>query len=375
LNALFHDFFSKVLLGDSDDEDDSANSKHNNKKVDMKMRALKNVELYMNTTLSKKYLDFFSNKKEYALCEDLIQRYKVAFCKRLKKNTWLHKDTIEKIIKKMDNMNIVIGYKNKWEPDPDPHDIMFSPIDAWENYVLFHQWSIKRDIKNTDKKVLAKDVWLRIEDQNVYDVNAYYNVVENELVLPNAILQPPFVDSRKNMSYNIAHIGTTIGHEIMHGYDDDGFNYDENGRYIETGWWTNEDTKKYKEKQQDILRQYEKAAKQDNVLLRKGNIDLGENIADIGGFLLSEDVLIQYLNEQNIYGKEQNKYLIEFYAHYAKQWRSTQNINSLNQYVNLDVHSFNKYRVNCVLAQSTIFRSIYNIQKGDKMYYDANPMW
>ena len=371
LHMLFNNFFNNVLLELDDDDDDDVES---TSKINMKLRAIKHVELYMNTTISKKYLEFFSNHKVYLFCENLVKRYQNAFRERLQKNNWLHKETIQKILKKIHNMTIVIGHKKKWESDPETNEVPFSPVDAWENYQMFHQWSIKRDIENTDKKVLAKDVWLRIEDQNVYDVNAYYNVIENELVLPNAILQVPFVDLKKNMAYNIARIGTTIGHEIIHGYDDDGFNYDEHGCYVETGWWKETDIRIYKEKQQQILKQYQTAAKRDNISL-KGKINLGENIADIGGFLLSEDVLVQYLNEQNICGDAQKKYLIDFYTHYAKQWRSTQNVKTYDKYVNLDVHSFNKYRVNCVLAQSEKFRNIFNVNQDDNMFYNGETIW
>jgi predicted metalloendopeptidase len=356
---IYVDFFNKV---------DKMPSK---KTIDLKKIALLNVENYMNTHISKKYIELFKNEKEIAYTQKLISRFTHAFKKRLHENKWLHEDTKKRSLKKLDNMTIVVGYKEKWEPDPD---LDYSSVDAWGNYISFNKWSTNRDINLVGKKNNSKNVWIPMEDQNVYDINAYYNSLENELIFPNAILQPPFVDVEKDMAYNLASIGTSIGHEMIHAFDDDGYYYDENGIYIPGGWWHENDTNAYEKKQKLIVTLYEDSAKLDNLKV-DGKLTLTENIADIGGFLLTEDVLINYLNEKNIYGARQDKYLKEFYIGYARNWRSNQNIKFFRKKLNEDEHSYSKYRVNCVLSNSKNFQRVFNINPGDKMYFEMEEIW
>jgi len=268
-------------------------------------------------------------------------------------------------------MVIITGYKELWEPDPD---INFSSTDAWENYTLFNVWSIERDVKLVGKHMKSKKIWLQMEDQNVYDVNAYYNSLENELVFPNAILQPPFVNIERDFAYNLSSIGTTIGHEMIHAFDDDGYYYDENGVYIKNTWWHENDKKEYELKQKKIIKQYEDAAKLDNLKI-DGSLTLSENIADIGGLMLAEDVLIEYLNEKEIYGSAQDKYLKEFYVNYATNWRSNKSIKLFKKSLTQNEHSYSKYRVNCVLSNSKNFQRVFNIDIGDEMYFEPEEIW
>jgi predicted metalloendopeptidase len=350
---------------------DKVNKSPRKKAIDLKKIALLNVENFMNTCISKKYIELYKNEKEIEYTQKLIERFKRAFKNRLQENKWLHQDTKNRSLKKLDNMTIIVGYKEHWEPDPD---LDYSSIDSWGNYILFNEWSTNRDINLVGKKIKSKNVWIQMEDQNVYDINAYYNSLENELIFPNAILQPPFVDTEKDLAYNLASIGTSIGHEMIHAFDDDGYYYDENGIYIPGGWWHENDAKVYEEKQKKIIKLYEESGKLDNLKV-DGKLTLTENIADIGGFLLTEDVLINYLNEKGIYGERQDKYLKEFYINYARNWRSNQNIQFFRKKLNEDEHSYSKYRVNCVLSNSKNFQRVFNINSGDKMYFDMEEIW
>jgi predicted metalloendopeptidase len=356
---VYIDFFNKV------------NKIPSKKTTDLKKIALLNVENYMNTHISKKYIELFKNEKEIEYTKKLISQFRDAFKKRLDENNWLHQDTKLRSLKKLDNMTIVVGFKESWEPDPD---LDYSSVDAWGNYILFNKWSTNRDINLVGTKIASKKVWIPMEDQNVYDINAYYNSLENELIFPNAILQPPFVDVEKDMAYNLASIGTSIGHEMIHAFDDDGYYYDENGIYIPGGWWHKNDTSAYERKQKIIIKLYEDSAKLDNLKV-DGKLTLTENIADIGGFLLTEDVLINYLNEKGIYGARQDKYLKEFYISYAKNWRSNQNIKFFRKKLNEDEHSYSKYRVNCVLSNSKNFQRVFNVNPGNRMYFEIEEIW
>jgi predicted metalloendopeptidase len=355
----FSNFFNKVYETPSQ------------KTIDMKKIALLNVETYMNATISKKYIELFKNEKEIVYTKNLVERYKRVFKKRLGENPWLHSDTKKKSSKKLENMIIITGCKEQWENDPN---IIYSSTDPWENYMLFTRWSLTRDIESIGKRMPSKNVWIQTEDQNVYDVNAYYNSLENELVFPNAILQPPFVDVDKDFIYNLASIGATIGHEMIHAFDDDGYYYDENGIYVKDGWWNENDKKEYELKQQKIINLYETAAKADKLKI-DGGLTLSENIADLGGFLLTEEVLVDYLNEKEIYGDRQDKYLKELYIHYAVNWRSSQSIKVFKRSLQDNAHSYAKYRVNCALSNSKNFQRIFNVKQRDKMYFIPEEIW
>ena len=161
---------------------------------------------------------------------------------------------------------------------------------------------------------------------------------------------------------------------MIHAFDDDGYYYDENGIYIPNGWWHKNDTSTYERKQKIIIKLYEDSAKLDNLKV-DGKLTLTENIADIGGFLLTEDVLINYLNEKGIYGARQDKYLKEFYISYARNWRSNQNIKFFRKKLNEDEHSYSKYRVNCVLSNSKNFQRVFNINPGNGMYFEIEEIW
>lgn len=350
---------------------DKVNEKTHLKIPDMKKVALANVETYMNSHISKKYIELFKNEREIDYTKKLVDRFKKVLARRLLENTWLHSNTKNRSIKKLENMIVVVGCKDEWEPDPE---FEYSSTDGWENYSLFNKWSINRDVRSIGKHIKSKNVWIKLEDQNVYDVNAYYNSLENELVLPNAILQPPFVDVEKDFAYNVASIGATIGHEMLHAFDDDGYYYDENGVYIKNTWWNENDKKMYEIKQQKIVTQYEAAAKLDKLNI-DGSLTLSENIADVGGFLLAEAVLIEYLNEKDIYGEQQDKYLKDFYLNYAKNWRSSTSIKLFKKSLSENEHSYAKYRVNCVLSNSKNFQRIFDIKPHDKMYFEPEEIW
>lgn len=235
------------------------------------------------------------------------------------RSTWLSSNTIKHVLQKLDKINIVIGTKSTWDPDPDCD---FTNVDSYGNYHKYTQWLTEQKLKKyfnhdkTDMLEKYKNKWDRNNGLNTFSVNAYFSFDKNELFIPNAILQPPYIDVNKSMIYNYANIGTLIGHELMHAFDDQGYKYDENGNFAGSGWWSPEDVKKYKEKQDKIIHFYENVAKKDHIIV-SANISIGENLADIGGFLIAEEALVDHLVENKIYGEKQNIHLMEFYKYYA----------------------------------------------------------
>jgi len=310
----------------------------------------------MNTTLNKKYLNEYRNGKEILFVQKIAVDLARVLRERFRRNTWLSLTTINHAITKLQKMVIVIGNKDVWMPDPECD---FSEDDSFANYMKYMNWILSSSLHNLQHKgVPSIRTWLRGVDQNVFDVNAFYNNNKNELIVPNAILQPPFVDIHKSMAYNYANIGTLLGHEMMHAFDDDGCKYDERGYH--RNWMKSSESLLYKKKQDEIKRMYEDAAENDHETIRS-NMTLGENIADIGGFLIAEQAFIEYLLSQKINDTvRQLGHLKLFYRFYAEKWKSIIKPQIMHQLYQYDIHSLAKYRVNCVLAMSSKFNEIYS---------------
>jgi putative endopeptidase len=264
-----------------------------------------------------------------------------------------------------------VGYREKWLDDPD---CTFFEYDAFGNNVKFANWFFDGYKKQLEHLTPSTDYWLNHDEMNIFTVNAFYNNVKNEFILPNAILQKPFLDLDKNISYNLAFIGFIIAHEMVHGFDTEGSLFDETGTL--NYWWTNKDKANYKLLQDDVVAHYEALALKDGVKL-DGTLTLNENIADISALNIVEDTLETYLIEQNIFGEEQTAYFKDLYVNYARQWRSKLNLIKQNDLLQYDPHSLAKYRVNCVLMRSKRFANIFNIGSKDGMYYadDLKEIW
>ena len=182
------------------------------------------------------------------------------------------------------------------------------------------------------------------------------------------------VDLSKDITYNLAHIGFAIAHEMIHAFDIDGSKFDHNGELH--FWWTDGDIHKYKKIQENVIEQYQNVAKQDGITI-DAQLTLNENIADISALHIVEDTLEEYLNQKQIYGAQQYKYFKKLYTYFAQQWRSLMTSDKEKTMLMIDEHSLARYRVNCVLMRSKRFQEIYNITRNDGMYYnlDMNTIW
>lgn len=347
------------------------NIQHHEEPKSLDMIAMHTISSVMNTTVSKKYLELYKNQQEIEFVRHLTNKIQEVLRSRLKNNTWLTQQTKEKALKKLDSMVFAIGYRNKFTEDPDCH---FDDYDDYHNNTKYLDWLLRKFKKEVNKKIPNNDYWLVNEEMNVFSVNAFYNNVENELILPNAFLQKPLVDLTKDITYNLAHIGFAIAHEMIHAFDVDGSNFDHNGEL--NYWWTNGDINNYKKIQKHIIRQYQEVAKKDGLHI-DATLTLSENIADISALHIIEDTLEDYLISQNIIGEQQNVHFRKLYKYFAQQWRSLMEENKEKNMVTIDEHSLAKYRVNCVLMRSTRFQNVYNITHKDGMYYslDINSIW
>ncbi len=265
-----------------------------------------------------------------------------------KKMTGCRKKPRQQRLKKLDAMKIHIGY-------PDKLDGMYALLKVDENKSLYeNNRSIQTVIeKNRFAKLdqtINRDEWRTPG----HTANANYQYLTNTMTFPAAALQAPFYDKNKSASWNYGGIGAVIGHEISHAFDTNGAKYDEVGNKV--NWWSEEDYKKFEEKAQAFVEQYNKA----EYIGRKvnGQRTVPENIADIGGL----NVALELAKQQP------DANLEDFYTSWATIWRHKA-LAEIDQYLLLvDPNPPSKIRVNAVVANSDDFYSTFGVKKGDKMY-------
>lgn len=360
-SKLYHYMVNELML----------NIQHDDTPKNIEIIAAHTISSVMNSTVSKKYLQLYKNDNEIKFTSELTKRIQNVFKGRLEKNTWLSSSTKTKALEKLEKMVFAIGYRDKFVEDPDCD---FDDIDDYHNNVKYLNWLLNKFKKEVNKKIPNNNYWLANEEMNVFNVNAFYNNVENELILPNALLQKPMVDLNKDITYNLAHIGFAIAHEMIHAFDIDGSIFNQDGELH--FWWTDGDIEKYKKIQQGVIEQYQKIAKQDGIYI-DAELTLNENIADISALHIIEDTLEEYLDKRQIFGTNQNKYYKKLYTYFAQQWRTLMTNDKEISMLMIDEHSLARYRVNGVLMRSKKFQEIYNITSNDGMYYslDMNTIW
>lgn len=286
---------------------------------------------------------------------NLISNLKKALAERIKSLTWMSEPTKEQALGKLAKMNVKVGYPDKW--------IDFSKVDiSRDSYTINSlkaaQFLVRRDLNKIGKPV-DRTEW----DMTPQTVNAYYNPNMNEIVFPAAILQPPFFNLDADDAVNYAGIGAVIGHEMTHGFDDQGRMYDKDGNLKD--WWTKEDAEKFKEHVQVLVNEYNSFIPFDSTHLN-GELTLGENIADFGGITVAYAAWqMAHPNNDKIDGFTPQQ---RFFLSFGQIWRQNIRPQELMKRVKEDVHSPAMFRVLGVLPNVPQFYEAFNVKTGDKMY-------
>ena len=257
--------------------------------------------------------------------------------------------TKKKALIKLKLMKYKVGYPNKIKN----YTKLKLSNNIFSQIILINKYLIKMNFNKLNKKPNT-DHW----SMGAHEINAYYNPIQNEMVFPAGILQPPFFNINKSDAYNYGTIGFTIGHEICHGFDDQGRSFDEKGNL--KNWWIRSDEKKYKNKIKLLQKQFDKITLEKNKI--NGSLTLGENIADLCGGIIAFDALKKTNKNLTLEDKK------EFFISYAKLWRQKIRSKELSNLIKSDVHSPGILRVNEVLKNMDGFYETFNITKNDKMF-------
>lgn len=322
-------------------------------------RVLVVEESVMGELLGQLYVKEYFNDKAKKRYSNLVDAIKVSLENRIKNLDWMSAETKVKAIDKLSAIKKKVGYPDKWK---DLSTLEIKDDGYLQNMLRTNQWWHNYQINKIGQPV-DKETW----EMTPQTYNAYYNPSLNEIVLPAAIFAiPGFKDEEVDDAVVYGYAGaTTIGHEITHGFDDEGRKYDKIGNL--TNWWSSEDSKNFTERTKKMIDQYNQFNPLDNLHIN-GEATLGENIADLGGAVLAWDAFVKtdcYKQNKNINGYTPSQ---RFFMGYALGWLSHQRKEQLRNRLMTDVHSPAKYRVNGVFQSVPSFYEVWNIKSTDKMY-------
>lgn len=289
--------------------------------------------------------------------DELVNNLQIAFDKRIAQLDWMSDTTKQKAKEKLSAVMKKIGYPDKWK---SYDDVNITRNDFYGNMRSIAKHDYKESIAKIGKPV-DKTEW----GMTAPTVNAYYNPTFNEIVFPAGILQFPFFELKADDAINYGAIGMVIGHEMTHGFDDQGRQYDAQGNL--TDWWTKTDAEKFTAKAKGVIEQYNAYTVLDSLHVN-GALTLGENLADIGGLAIAYDAFKltkQGQSSEKIGGFTPDQ---RFFLGYAQVWRIVDRPESLRTRITTDPHSPEEFRVNGPLANFEPFYQAFGVTEKHKLY-------
>jgi predicted metalloendopeptidase len=345
--------------------------------VDSYIRPVFPMGFLFNTFLSNEYIQRYNNPQSINYVKTMAEDLKTVFIRIIKRNSWMADQTKEKALEKLKHFKLTVGSPELLREDPL---LDYKDDDPWGNLVKMAEWRMKQAIKLEGKNVIDIPVidWSEIPPKFIgtqaYVVNAAYTPTENGIYIPLGYIQKPFVDlDERGLEYNLAHIGFTIAHEMSHALDDLGSKYDEFGRL--NNWWTEKDQKEFEKIQNDVIKQYEVFASYDGIKF-DAEPSIGEDLADISGLAICQEYLRDFQLKNEDILPIQSLSFEAFFVYFAIQSRQQISKKAILAQLKTNPHPLDKYRCNVPLSRTKVFRAIYNVEKGDKMWWHStNTVW
>jgi len=341
MEKMLFDFYSKTLSGI----------------VEMKTlwkRAIDTLDGVIGMMVGMMYVDIYFSEEKKIMVEHMCKYIMNEFRNRIINNSWMEEKTKQKALDKLNKMNVKIGYPNKWIDYSELNISVNNNLLA--NIIECYKFDFKYDIKELFKAV-DKTKWF----MNPHSINAYYSPVINEIVFPAGILQSPFFGNI--IACNFGGIGSIIGHEITHGFDDMGRKFDGDGNMID--WWTENDSIEYINRTNVLKNLYSSLEMEGEKI--NGELTLGENIADLGGVEISLNAYKKYCIDYNIKLDEKL-----FFYNYANVWKCKIRKEELLKRIAIDPHSPAYFRVNIVLSNIDDFYRVFSITNKSKMWIEPH---
>ncbi len=324
-------------------------------------RAMTVPNAVLGEAVGEMYVAKYFPKEDKERMLALVGNLQTALGEHIAALDWMSDATKAKAQEKLASFRVKIGYPDKWK---DYTLLTIDPaMDYWHNIKAASLWSSKDNLSKYGKPV-DKEEWL----MSPQTVNAYYNPTTNEICFPAAILQPPFYNPDADDAVNYGAIGVVIGHEMTHGFDDQGRNFDKDGNM--NNWWTDEDAAAFKAKTDVLVKQFDAievlpAKEGQPALFANGALSLGENIADQGGLRVAYTAYHNTLEGKDtpapIDGFSPDQ---RFYLAYAQLWAQNIRDEEIARLTKIDVHSLGKWRVNATLRNLQTFYDAFGITDG-----------
>jgi putative endopeptidase len=320
-------------------------------------RGVRAVNAALGDAVGEMYVARYFPPESKAKMENLVGNLRVAFTKRIDRVSWMTPETKRRAQEKLAKFVQKIGYPDKWKDYSALNIVRGDAIGNQKRAVL---WEWHRQLARLDGPV-DRGEW----GMQVSDINAYYNPLNNEIVFPAAILQPPFFDANADDAVNYGGIGTVIGHEISHGFDDEGRMFAADGSL--TNWWTQQDASAFTDRSKKLAAVYSSFEALPGLFVRGGNT-LGENIGDLGGVNIALDAYHYSLHGASdpVIGEFTGDQ--RFFLSFAQIWRAKYRDNTFRNIVMTDVHSPANFRVDGTLPNIDAWYEAFGVQPGDKMY-------
>lgn len=320
-------------------------------------RAVSSVEGCLGEALGQLYVAKYFPPAAKERMEKLVANLQQALGERIDAQDWMSDDTKKVAHEKLDAFYVKVGYPDKWT-DYSTLQIGNSYL---QNILSCKEWAIQDMIAKHLNKPVDKDEWYMTPQT----VNAYYNPTTNEICFPAGILQPPFFDMEADDAFNYGAIGVVIGHEMTHGFDDQGSKYDKNGNLSQ--WWTEEDTKRFNERIQ-VMRDYHDSIEVLPGLHSNGSLTLGENMADHGGLMVAYQAFVNATAQAPLSDKDGFTPAQRFFLAYANVWGQNIRDEEIRKRVKSDPHSLGKWRVNGQMPHMDAWYEAFGITEQDPMF-------
>ncbi|HET8739643.1 MAG TPA: M13 family metallopeptidase [Acidimicrobiia bacterium] len=304
--------------------------------------------------VARLYVDTAFSPEAKERCEQMVDGLIEAMGRSIRSREWMSEETKEAALAKVQAFTYKIGYPDVWR---DYSGMEISRSSYVENRIRSARFEHQRTMGRLDQPV-DKGEWVL----PAHVVNAYYNPLHNEVVFPAGILQPPFFYPDADDAVNYGGIGSIIGHEITHGFDDNGSRFDEQGR--RRNWWTEADRTEFERRAEVLVEQFSEYRIDDTQSVN-GRLTLGENIADLGGLKIAFDAFLASSTSKEDLGGFTP--IQRFFLAYATIWRMNYTDEYLRMLVNVDVHAPNPFRANGPLSNFPPFAEAFGIEEGSPM--------
>ncbi len=315
------------------------------------------IDGQLGELLGQLYVDKYFNQAAKARMLELVNNMIQTFDSRIRQLDWMSAETKERALGKLHAFTKKIGFPDKWKTYDG---LVIKRDDFIGNVLRCNQWAYQDNISRLGKPI-DKAEW----NMTPPTVNAYYSPPKNEIVFPAAILRSPFFDFEADDAVNYGGIGAVIGHEMTHGFDDLGRQYDADGNLKD--WWTKADADEFKKRADLVVAQYNAYTVLDTLHVN-GKLTLGENLADLGGLSIAYEAFKhtkQGKSKEKIDGFTPDQ---RFFINWAQLWRNNITPEAAAQRILTDSHSPGTYRANGPLTNIDAFYKAFDIKEGDKMY-------